>query len=124
MSTVPAISVILPTYNRAALLPRAVQSAIAQTYQNFELIIVDDGSTDDTPTIIRTFTDPRIVGVRRSHAGAAAAENAGLARARGQFIGFLDDDDEWLSGKLAAQMLAFTQAGPETGIVYTGRWRL
>jgi glycosyltransferase involved in cell wall biosynthesis len=124
VSTVPAVSIILPTYNRATLLPRAVTSALSQTCADFELIIVDDGSSDDTAAVVAAFADPRIVYVPRQHGGAAAAENAGLAVARGRLIGFLDDDDEWLPGKLAAQMAAFADESPETGVVYTGRWRL
>lgn len=124
MSAGPAVSIILPTYNRAALLPRAVTSALAQTHPDFELIIVDDGSSDDTTAVVRTFADPRIVYLRRRHGGAAAAENAGLGIARGRFIAFLDDDDEWLPAKLAAQMTAFAEEPPETGVVYTGYWRL
>jgi glycosyltransferase involved in cell wall biosynthesis len=124
VSARPAVSVILPTYNRSTVLPRAVRSALAQTYPDFELIIVDDGSSDDTAAVVRALADPRIVYLPRPHGGAAAAENAGLARARGQFIGFLDDDDEWLPGKLAAQMAAFAGEAPDTGVVYTGRWRI
>jgi glycosyltransferase involved in cell wall biosynthesis len=124
VNTPPTVSIILPTYNRAPLLPRAVTSALSQTYADFELIIVDDGSSDDTPTVVAGFTDRRIVYLPRRHEGAAAAENAGLAIARGRFIGFLDDDDEWLPGKLAAQVAAFAEEPPETGVVYTGRWRL
>jgi glycosyltransferase involved in cell wall biosynthesis len=124
VSAGPAVSIILPTYNRATLLPRAVASALGQTHADFELIIVDDGSSDETAAVVAALTDPRIVYLPRPHGGAAAAENAGLTIARGRFIGFLDDDDEWLPGKLAAQMAAFASEARDTGVVYTGRWRL
>jgi glycosyltransferase involved in cell wall biosynthesis len=124
MSEAPTVSIILPTYNRAALLPRAVATALDQTYRDFELIIVDDGCVDDTGAVVRTFVDPRIVYLRRPHRGAAAAENAGLAIARGRFVAFLDDDDEWHPEKLTRQVSAFAGEPPETGVVYTGRWRV
>src|SRR5262245_10943766 len=122
MNGFPRVSVLLPTYNREKLLRRAIASALAQTYTDFELIIVDDGSDAATEVTVRSFADERIIYLRQSHKGAAAAENMGLATARGAFIAFLDDDDEWLPEKLRVQMAVFEHEPQETGVVYTGRW--
>jgi glycosyltransferase involved in cell wall biosynthesis len=96
------VSVLIPTYNRAALLPRAVASALAQLEDGDEIIIVDDGSTDDTARIARTL-DARVRYLPVPHGGAGAARNAGIDGARNPLIAFLDSDDEWLPGKLARQ---------------------
>ena len=106
------VSVILPTYNRARTLKRAVDSVLHQGYSNFELIIVDDASTDDTEALVATFTDPRISYVRLpKNGGASRARNEGLRRARGDYIAFQDSDDEWLDGKLQRQVEAAREAG-------------
>ncbi len=91
----PAISIILPAYNRRHVIRRAIDSVIAQSFQDWELVVVDDGSTDGTTEVIDR-SDPRIRLVQQSNRGAAAARNHGIAKARGQFIAFLDSDDEWL----------------------------
>jgi hypothetical protein len=98
----PLISVILNTYNRAALLPRAVESVLAQTYEDFELVVADDGSTDRTPSVVAEFRDRRVRYVRQDNAGLSAARNAGVASSSGRYVAFLDDDDEVLSGWLDA----------------------
>jgi O-antigen biosynthesis protein len=117
----PRVSVIVPTFNRADVLPRAVRSVLAQTWTDFELLIVDDGSTDDTQEVVTRLEDARLRYVRLStNGGVAAARNRGLRGARGDFIAFLDSDDEWLPGKLAAQLAVFDAAPPEVGLVYTG----
>jgi len=104
------VSVILPTYNRADLIGRSIQSVLAQTYQDFELIIVDDGSTDNTEEVERTFDDRRIRYLKYSNnRGAAAARNTGIKAARGSYIAFQDSDDEWLPTKLEKQMALFDQ---------------
>lgn len=90
----PAVSVILPTYNRAQLVQEATESVLSQTFGDFELIVVDDGSTDDTATVLSGL-DNRLRYVAIAHGGASAARNAGLARARGPLIAFLDSDDLW-----------------------------
>ena len=116
--TSPKVSVIIATYNRAALLPRAVNSVLAQTYTDFELIIVDDRSSDDTQEVIRTFTDPRIRVIRHeANRGAAAARNTGISEARGEYIAFLDDDDECMPNRLADQV-SVLDANPDVGMVY------
>jgi len=91
----PTVSVIIPTYNRAALLKIAVQSVLAQTHRDCELIVVDDGSTDDTENQMREFNDPRVRFVKQSNAGVSAARNHGLKIAMGDFVAFLDADDFW-----------------------------
>jgi len=91
----PLITVITPTYNRANLLPRAIKSVLDQTYQNFELIIVDDGSTDNTEEVVRTFFDERIKYFKhKKNKGVLGARNTGFKLAKGKYIAFLDDDDE------------------------------
>ena len=97
------VSVVIPTYNRAHLLGRAVTSALSQLSYDDELIIVDDGSTDNTNEVVGAFPDPRIRYIRQTNAGAGAARNRGVAAATRDLIAFLDSDDEWLAGKLALQ---------------------
>lgn len=119
----PTVSIILPTYNRAHLLPRAILSILHQTYPNFELIIVDDASTDETPRVVKGFDDPRIRYIRHKHnQGAAAARNTGIKASRGTYIAFQDSDDEWLPHKLARQMNVMTQLSQEIGVVYSSFW--
>ena len=116
----PKVSAIITTYNRAALLPRAIRSVLAQTYEDFELIIVDDCSTDDTPDVMRTLVDSRIRVVRHAdNMGQSAAINTGIRLARGEYIAFLDDDDEWVETKLSRQVRALDASDPRVGLVYT-----
>ena len=103
------VSVIIPTYNRAHVLPRAIESVLKQTYTELELIVVDDASTDDTAAVMTAITDPRVRYVRKEHGGAAAARNRGIAEAKGEFIAFQDSDDVWHSDKLEKQ-LAYLRA--------------
>ena len=112
----PLISVVIPTYNRAHYLGEAIESVLRQSYGNLELFVVDDGSTDHTPDIVAGFGD-RVRFVRQENRGTGAARNAGISRAAGQFLAFLDDDDVWADGKLACQLQAF-EAAPETDAVY------
>ncbi len=118
MST-PQVSVILPTYNRAPLLPRAMRSVLAQTFRDLELIVVDDASSDDTADVIRQFDDPRIRVLRHeSNRGGSAARNTGIEAARGRYIAFQDSDDEWMLDKLCRQVAAMDEAGESVGVVY------
>jgi glycosyltransferase involved in cell wall biosynthesis len=104
------VSVILPTYNRGDLIGRAIQSVLAQTYRDFELIIVDDGSTDNTEEVVRTFDDRCIRYLKYpKNRGVAAARNTGIKMAGGSYIAFQDSDDEWLPPKLEKQMALFDQ---------------
>lgn len=107
---VPLVSVIIPTYNRAGLVTEAVASVAAQTFQDFEILVVDDGSTDATSKVLAPLKGVRVLhhGCRR---GVAAARNLGAAEARGEWLAFLDSDDLWLPEKLARQM-AFLEERP------------
>ena len=114
----PRVSVILPTYNRAPTLPRAIGSVLAQTFGDLELIVVDDGSTDSTADLVSGIGDPRIVYSRRERpSGVSAARNAGVALARGELIAFQDSDDEWLLDKLARQVELLDRLGREYALV-------
>ncbi len=105
-SATPLVSVILPTYNRASTLPRAISSVINQSYRNIELIIVDDFSTDNTRNIVSKFlNDGRIKYIKHNkNLGGSAARNTGLANSKGELIAFQDSDDEWLPQKLEQQV--------------------
>jgi glycosyltransferase involved in cell wall biosynthesis len=96
------VSVIIPTFNRAHTLERALDSVLAQTLAPVEVIVVDDGSTDGTESIIQTHF-PNIIYVKQDNHGVSAARNAGIKRARGEWIALLDSDDSWVETKLAAQ---------------------
>lgn len=116
----PLVSVIIPTCNRSRLLQRALRSAAEQSVNDLEIIVVDDQSDDDTGAVAGRFPDGRVRYVlRERRGGGAAARNAGLRLARGEYVAFLDDDDEWLPDKLARQLEAFERA-PDAALVYTG----
>jgi glycosyltransferase involved in cell wall biosynthesis len=122
----PKVSVILPTYNRAHIIEKAIQSVLKQTYQDFEIIIIDDGSKDDTEKIIRGFQekDNRIKYIRfEENKGAAAARNAGINMSKGEYITFQDSDDEWVIDKLEKQMKVI-ETSSENIVVYCGFWRI
>lgn len=119
----PFVSIIIPTYNRARLLGRAVQSILNQTYPNFEIIVVDDCSKDATENVVKSFCDNRIRYIRhKKNRGAVEARNTGIKAARGEYIAFQDSDDEWLPRKLEKQMKAFEIGSPNLGVVYTSFW--
>jgi glycosyltransferase involved in cell wall biosynthesis len=111
----PLVSVILPTYNRAALVTRAVESVLAQTYPNLELIIIVDGSTDDTLQRLEPYRRHARI-VHQANAGLGAARNTGISLARGRFIAFLDDDDIWHPEKIRIQ-IEFFMSHPECSVV-------
>ena len=98
-----AISIIVPTYNRAASLAVAIQSLLAQTWTDFEVIVVDDGSTDDTPAVVGRIADERVRYLRCPHAERSVARNHGLEAAKGAYIAFMDDDDLCLPNRLECQ---------------------
>ncbi|MDO8793107.1 MAG: glycosyltransferase family 2 protein, partial [Vicinamibacterales bacterium] len=115
----PAFSVIIPTFNRAHVLPRAIESVLEQSYADFELLVVDDGSVDGTEQCVATCRDARVRYIRHGHnRGQNAALNSGLERARGTFVSFLDSDDAWDGGMLEAVLDKFRSDG-ELGWVHT-----
>lgn len=114
----PRVSVIITTYNRADILPRAVNSVLAQTCTDYEIIIVDDSSQDDTREVIQGFSDLRIRPIiHETNRGAAAARNTGIANSRGEYVAFLDDDDECTPNRLADQV-SILDSRPDVGMVY------
>ena len=117
----PKVSVVIPTYNRKDFLGRAVASVLNQTFQSFEIIVVDDASQDNAEAIVRGFRDGRLKYVRHEfRKGGSAARNTGILRSTGDYIAFLDDDDEWLPKKLEKQVAVLERSSRSTGAVYTG----
>lgn len=114
------ISVIMPTYNRASMIKRAVESVITQDHSGLEIVIVDDASRDDTQKVVESIRDPRVIYIRRSeNKGASAARNTGIHRAKGDYIAFLDSDDEFAPGKIRRQLQLFKELSPRPGLVFT-----
>jgi glycosyltransferase involved in cell wall biosynthesis len=119
----PKISVILPVYNGGALILRAVNSVLQQTYPHFELIVVDDGSTDDTLIQLATVDDPRLRAIKQPNQGVAVARNFGFQKASGDYIAFIDADDCWLKTKLAVEVQTirkYTKSESPACLVYSG----
>ena len=115
----PTVSVVMKAYNHAPYVAQSIESILAQSFQDFELVITDDGSTDATPQIIRSFTDPRTRFVRfKRNRGVSQAMNATVARARGEFVAILNSDDFALPGRLATQV-AFLREHPEVAAVFS-----
>jgi glycosyltransferase involved in cell wall biosynthesis len=103
------VSIIIPVYNRKAMIVNAIKSIQNQTYTNYEILVVDDGSSDGTQKAVKAFNDSRITLIETDHNGAYIARNKGLKKARGKFIAFLDSDDIWLPEKLETQMILMTK---------------
>lgn len=117
----PIVSVVIPTYNRASSIRAAVESALRQTVREIEVLVVDDGSTDNTASIASQVDDPRVkVILRERNGGAAAARNTGIVRACGDYVAFLDSDDVWLETKLARQIAVLGNAPLNTVVCCTG----
>lgn len=114
----PTVSVVVPTFNRAGLVVNALESVYAQTYRDYEVIVVDDGSTDDTRHKLQPYMD-RIRYIYQDNQGASAARNAGIKVARGEWISTLDSDDMWLPTKLERQFEALTELGGDFGACFT-----
>ncbi len=114
----PRVSIVIPTYNRVSFIPEALHSVQAQTFRDFEIILADDGSTDNTAQVVQQLGQSLIY-VPLPHRGQpAATRNAGLRAATGEFVAFLDSDDVYFDHKLAAQIAAF-DTHPEIGVVYS-----
>jgi glycosyltransferase involved in cell wall biosynthesis len=118
--SITKVSVIIPTYNRSHVIGRAIRSVLSQTYQDFEIIVVDDGSVDNTEEVVRSFKDKRVNYVRyKENRGANAAKNVGVRTARGDFIGILDSDDEYLPERLEKTVYVFKDSSADIGVVYS-----
>lgn len=106
------VSVIVPTYNRAEDLPDTVDSVLAQTHEELELLVVDDASTDDTRSVVESYDDPRVEYIRHEeNRGGSAARNTGIEASEGEYVAFLDSDDEWLPQKLDRQLSLLQSRG-------------
>jgi glycosyltransferase involved in cell wall biosynthesis len=118
-SSPPMVTVVVPTHNRSELLKRALVSILAQTYGDFEVIVVDDGSEKSPADVVADLGDPRIqIFTHESNSGAAGARNTALKAAQGKYLAFLDDDDEWLPEKLELQVEKINSSPPEIGLIY------
>lgn len=114
------VSVIIPTYNCDRYIAQAIDSVLGQTYRDYEIIVIDDGSTDNTPQVLQPYSN-RIRYIRQQNYGVSVARNRGIESAKGELVAFLDSDDFFLPDKLAAQVAVF-DTQPELGIVHSG-WR-
>lgn len=123
MADRPTFSVVIAAHNAARTLPATVRSVLAQTRDDFELLVIDDGSTDATGRALARFDDDRIVYVKQENLGPAAARNTGIERASGELVSLLDSDDLWLPTYLET-MASTLQAAPDAGLSYTDAWRL
>lgn len=113
----PFISIVIPTYNRDHFIAEAMNSALAQNYPNFEVVVVDDGSTDETPDIVRSFSDPRLRYVVKEHNGAPATRNRCIAEAKGEYLLWLDSDDMLMPNVLEVYAEALART-PEADVLY------
>ncbi len=114
----PTVSVIIPAYNQARYLPLSVRSVLAQTWSDWEIVLVNDGSTDDTAAVATEFTDPRIRYIYQDNQGLSAARNTGVRATLGQYLAFLDSDDEW-EPEFLATCVRTLEAQPKLAGVYT-----
>jgi len=109
----PKVSIILPTYNRCHFLLQAIESVLNQTFKDFELIIINDGSTDETKEFLKTIKDRRVVIINQKNAGLTKSLNKGLKIAKGEFIARIDDDDVWIDSKKLEKQIDFLTTHPE-----------
>lgn len=115
------VSVIIPTYNRVKLLNNSVASVLSQTYRDFELLVIDDCSTDNTSDFLSNIADRRVRCIKNtSNKGITATRNIALSNANGKYIAFLDDDDEWMPDKLEKQINLMENSSKGLGCIYTG----
>jgi glycosyltransferase involved in cell wall biosynthesis len=114
------VSIILPTYNRSNTLKRSIESVLKQSFSNFELIIIDDGSTDETTKVLRNYTvEKKIKLIKIPHSGCAFARNIGIKHAKGDLIAFQDSDDEWMPDKLEASINILSNCNSCIHVVYS-----
>ncbi len=118
------MTAIITTFNRSLYCKEAIQSVLSQTYQDFELLVLDNSSKDDTEKIVRGFNDARIRYIRHEPLNIAKARNLGWQGARGEYIAYLDDDDLWLPNKLEAELSIFEKKGSEVALVYGGFFKI
>lgn len=111
------VSVLIPTYNRAALLPQAIASVLAQTYRDLDVLVIDDGSTDETPELLKAFADPRLRYLRLEHRGVSAALDAGWRAVESEYVARLDSDDVWRP-ELLAQLMPLIESDPGVAFAY------
>ncbi len=119
-----AVSVVIPAYNYARYLPQSIASVLAQTHPHFEIVVVDDGSTDETRTVVAAERDPRVRYVWQENAGLSAARNTGIRESRFPLIAFLDADDQWEPELLATIVAQFARLTPDFGLVATNMSRI
>ena len=116
----PFFTIVIPTYNRSNLLKRAIESVLDQTFESFEIIVIDDHSIDDTSSVVKSFSDLRIRYMKNSRTkGACGARNVGIYSAKAKWVAFLDDDDLWLPDKLKCQYELTRNAEQSVGLVCT-----
>jgi glycosyltransferase involved in cell wall biosynthesis len=121
LAVTPKVSVVIPVLNRPVAVRRAIDSVLTQTFQDFEIIVVDDGSTDETAAAVQACVDPRITLTRHDRRrGGSAARNTGIRAGSAPYVAFLDSDDEWLPTKLERQLEAFERSDRDLALVYTG----
>lgn len=117
----PLVSVIVPAYNAADLIERTIRSVLNQTYPHLEVLVIDDGSTDDTAAVVEAIAqrDPRVVLFRQPNSGVAAARNLGITQAKGEFIAPIDADDLWYPAQIQRQVACFLSSSASVGVVYS-----
>ncbi len=118
---IPAVSVIIPTFNREKFIGAAIQSILEQTFQDFEIIVVDDGSTDGTAEVVKSYPTDKLRYIYQKNCGRSNARNLALHLAKGRYIAFLDSDDLYLPGKLELQV-SYMEEHPEVGMIYTSAY--
>lgn len=119
--SVPTVSVVIPVYNRPAAVRRAIDSVLAQTFEDLEVVVVDDASSDETPKAVTAVRDQRVRLVRHeTRRGGGAARNTGIRASTAPFVAFLDSDDKWLPEKLERQVDLFSRSSDRLGLVYVG----
>ncbi|MGL5196776.1 MAG: glycosyltransferase family 2 protein [Chroococcales cyanobacterium] len=114
----PEISIIIPAYNAESTLVETIESVLQQTFTDFEILVINDGSQDCTQTLAEAIPDPRVQVLTYPNGGVCAARNRGISRAKGKYIAFLDADDLWTGDKLELQWAAL-QENPQAGVAYS-----